>query len=119
MNDDRIDFSAVDPTKDEARFEKLVSSIVHDAEIELERRQGRLTVVGQVGQWWRPLLAAAMITVVVSLGVLWQMGGNGSAALTETGLEESLGVPSQVATWLRNDQLPTTSDLLETIEVGQ
>lgn len=122
MNDDRIDFSAVDPTKDEAHFEELVSSIVGDAEVELERRRGRLTVVAQVGQWWRPLLAAAAVIIVVSLGVLWQLGGNGGASgivATETGIEETLGVPAQVASWIRSDQLPTTSDLLETIEVSQ
>ncbi|NNG16627.1 MAG: hypothetical protein HKM89_09110 [Gemmatimonadales bacterium] len=119
MNDERIDFSPIDPTKDEARFEETISSIVRDAEVELERRQGRLTVVGQVGQWWWPLLAAATVIIVVSLGVLWQLGGNGSAVLTENGIEESLGVPSQVATWIRSDELPTTSDLLETIEVSQ
>ena len=122
MNDDRSDFSAVDPTKDEAHFEELVSSIVHDAEVELERRRGRLTVVAQVGQWWRPLLAAAAVIIVVSLGVLWQLGGNGGASsivATESGIEETLGVPAQVASWIRSDQLPTTSDLLETIEVSQ
>jgi hypothetical protein len=119
MNDDRIDFSAVDPTKDDAHFEALVSTIVRDAEVELDRRQGRLTVVGQVGQWWRPLLAAAAVIIVVSLGFLWQLGGNGSIALVENGIEESLGVPAEVASWIRSDELPTTSALLETIEVSQ
>jgi len=119
MKDDRIDFSAIDPTKDDAHFEELVSTIVRDAGVELERRRSRLTVVGQVGQWWRPLLAAAAVIIVVSLGVLWQLGGNGSIVLVENGIEESLGVPAEVATWLRSDELPTTSDLLETIEVSQ
>jgi hypothetical protein len=119
MNDDRIDFSAVDPTKDEEHFERLVSSIVHEAAPELARRVGRLTVVAQVGQWFQPLLAAAAVIIVVSLGVLWQLGGNGSTVLAESGIEESLGVPAQVASWIRSDELPTTSDLLETIEVSQ
>jgi len=119
MNDDRIDFSPIDPTQDEAHFEELVSSIVRNAEVELARRRGRLTVVGQVGQWWRPLLAAAGVIIVVSLGVLWQLGGNGSAVLVESGIEESLGVSAQVASWIRSDELPTASDLLETIEVSQ
>ena len=122
MNDDRIDFSAVDPIKDEVHFERLISSIVRDAAPELALRRGRLTVVAQVGQWWRPLMAAAAVIIVVSLGILWQLGGNGGASsmvATESGIEEMLGVPAQVASWIRSDQLPTTSDLLETIEVGQ
>lgn len=119
MSDDRIDFSSVDPTKDEVHFEKLVSSIMRDAEAELGRRRGHLTVVAQVGTWWRPMLAAALVLIVVSLGVLWQLGGNGGAIQVESGIEESLGVPAQLASWIRSDDLPTASDLLETIEVSQ
>lgn len=122
MSDDRIDFSALDPTRDEAHFEGLVSGIMKDAEPELERRRQRLTVVAQVGQWWRPLLAAAAIIIAVSLGTLWRLGetsGTVSGTVQESGIEETLGVPAQMARWVRADQLPSTSELLETIEVSQ
>jgi len=122
MSDDRIDFSALDPTRDEARFERLVSAIVHDAEPELARRRQSPSVVAQVGQWWWPLLAAAAVVVVASLGLLWRLGDTLDASagvVVESGIEESLGVPTQVASWIRSDQLPTTSDFLETIEVSQ
>jgi len=118
MSDDHIDFSALDPTRDEAHFEGLVSGIMKHAEPELGRRRQRLTVVAQVGHWWRPLLAAAAIIIAVSLGTLWRLGET-SETVQESGIEETLGVPAQMARWVRADQLPSTSELLETIEVSQ
>ncbi len=122
MSDDRINFSALDPTRDEARFERLVSAIVHDAEPEFTRRRQPSSAVAQVGQWWWPLLAAAAVVIMVSLGFLWRLGetpGASASVVVEIGIEESLGVPTQVASWIRSDQLPSTSDFLETIEVSQ
>ncbi|TFG53151.1 MAG: hypothetical protein E4H37_03980 [Gemmatimonadales bacterium] len=122
MSDDRIDFSALDPTHDEARFERLVSAIVRDAEPELRRRRQSSSSVAQVGQWWWPLLAAAAVVIMASLGLLWRLGetpGASTSIVVESGIEESLGVPTQVASWIRGDQLPSTSDFLETIEVSQ
>jgi hypothetical protein len=116
MDDDRFDFSPLDPTGDHERFERIVRSITGAAAGELTRRRARASVVGQVGLWWRPLLAAAAIAGIVSIGALLRYDGAAPVDDTEIGIAEAIGVPEQVAEWVRSDEPPTTLDLLVTLE---
>lgn len=119
MTEDRIDFSPLDPTRESEKFEEIVRSITAAAARELAARSAQTGVVGQVALWWRPLLAAAAITGIVSLVALARLETAASAETTELGLAEAIGVPTQVAEWVRGDELPTPTELLVTLESQQ
>lgn len=116
MNDDRIDFSQLDPTKDGERFDHIVRSIMVAAEPELTARRARASVIGQVGLWWRPLLAAAAIAAIIAVGALTRIGDSEFQLEDEIGLAEAMGVPQQVAEWARSDEVPTTEELFMALE---
>ena len=73
---------------------------------------------GQVARWWWPLLAAAAVTGVVSLATLAQVQVETSTTPTETGMTiaEAIGVPQQLALWIESDEMPSSADLLLTLE---
>jgi hypothetical protein len=116
MDDERIDFSRLDPTADSERFEGLVDSIVEAAAPELARRRAQASVVGQVGLWWRPLLAAAAIAGIISIGALLSYDTPSPTTDTEMGIAEAIGVPVQIAEWVRSEGVPTTEELLFGLE---
>ncbi len=116
MTDDRIDFSPLDPTGDAERFDGVVRSIMEAAGPGLASRQGRASVFGQVGLWWRPLLAAAAITGIVALAALARLEDSAQSAAAQSGLAEALGVPDPIAEWVRSDQVPTPAELLIGLE---
>jgi hypothetical protein len=62
--EERIDFSAIDPSRDEERWERMIAAV---------GRRGRAAasaggVLGQVAAWWRPALAAAAALVLAIAG---------------------------------------------------
>jgi hypothetical protein len=61
MDDDRIDFSPLDPSRDARRFEALVGAVTERA---LASRRRAATVSGQLAAWWRPALAAAAVIAI-------------------------------------------------------
>jgi len=118
MTDGRTDFSPLDPTEDAERFEDIVASISDAAAPMLAARRARASVVGQLGLWWKPLLAAAAITGIVSVGALlhYQASTRTIAELEEVGIAEAIGVPSRIADWVWSDEVPTTAELLWVLE---
>jgi hypothetical protein len=116
MNEERFDFSALDPTREPERFETVVRSISAAATPELAARRARANVFGEVAGWWRPLLAAAAVIGFVSAGAITRWGPTDDAAVADVGVAEAMGVPEQVAQWVRSDELPTPAELLVTLE---
>jgi len=116
MTDDRIDFSPLDPTKDTERFEAAVHSIGVEARGELARRRARASVVGQLGLWWKPLLAAAAITGIVSVSALLRFQASPATELADVGIAEAIGMPDPVAEWVRSDEVPSMSELIVAME---
>ncbi|UCF21184.1 MAG: hypothetical protein JSU87_07300 [Gemmatimonadota bacterium] len=120
MSEDRIDFSALDPTRDSERFESTVRAISAAAGPQLAARRARSNVIVQVYGWWRPVLAAAAVIGVVSLGALSRTELSVPANTeTEIGVAEAMGVPQQIAQWVRSDEVPTPAELLVTLESEQ
>jgi hypothetical protein len=115
MDDDRIDFSALDPTQDRVRFDELVASIMEKAEAELGVRRASTNPLSQLVQWRRPMLAAAAVIAMVSVGILWQVQ---VPELEEesTGIAEAIGVPNLLAQGIRNNDMPTTAELFEAFQ---
>ena len=116
MSDERIDFSGLDPMQDAERFDAIVRSITDAAANQLAVRRARATVVGQVASWWRPLLAAAAIVGIVSIGALVGFGDSASTTETEVGLAEAIGMPQQIAEWVLSEHIPTPTELLVALE---
>ncbi len=116
MSDERIDFSPLDPTADAERFEATLRSIRAAARAELARRRAQTSVVGQLGLWWKPLLAAAAITGIVSLGALLHSRTSPSVEFEDVGIAEAIGIPDAVAEWVRSDEVPTMAELIVTME---
>lgn len=106
MSDDRLDLSALDPTQDNERWESLIAAIRERAAPELALRSER-SVIGVLGYWAWPVLAAASLIALLSGGAL--------ALLRPTpvyaGVVEALGLSEPVAVWLQQNAV-TTDDLL-------
>lgn len=119
MNEERVDLGPLDPRSDPDRFEHVVRSIVDTAGPELSLRRARSSVFSQVSAWRRPLLAAAAVAGIVSLGTLSQVDAPGSATQDEVGVAEAVGVPETIASWVRSGETPSTAELLIELELEQ
>ncbi len=115
MTDERIDFSALDPTADAERFEEIVGRISAAAAPALAARRVPAGVFGQVAGWWRPLLAAAVLAGIVSAATLARVQVPARAS-EEIGVAEAIGVPQQIARWVRSDEEPDPTELLIALE---
>ena len=116
MTDERIDLSPLDPTVDAERFEAAVHLISASAAAQLARRRARASVVGQLGLWWKPLLAAAAITGIISVGALLRFQASPVTELENVGIAEAIGMPDQFAEWVRSDEVPTVEELIVALE---
>ena len=115
MNKDHerpMDFSPLDPTNDQERFEALVEGIIARAAHELATRRNRFNPFLQLASWRRPMLAAAAVVAVVSATILTQYQVPRPADEPETdGIAEAVGVPVELAQWIWDGEVPTTADL--------
>lgn len=121
MDDDRIDFSSLDPTRDLDRFDRLVGSIMEQSGDELAHRRATSNPLMQLVNWKRPMLAAAAVIAMVSVGVLFGVEGSSGVEYAEesTGIAEAIGVPTLLAQGIRNNDMPTTAELFEAFQGGQ
>jgi len=112
-----IDLSALDPTRDEARWEALVRRIMDEATPELTRRATRNDPFALLGSWARPMIAAAASIAVVSLALLQRDSGPVELGATASlNILEALEVPKPAADWLAEDRAPTVADLVAALE---
>ena len=126
MNEDRIDFSLIDPLEDDERFEQLVGAITERAAYQLAERRARYSAVGQVAQWWRPMLAAAAVLLIMAVTTLARVDGpvvevqmaQAVPSDDEVSFAVAVGVPQQFAQWIGGDEAPTPAELL-TVEIEQ
>ena len=105
--DDRIDFSALDPSRDELRWARTVDGIVGKA---LAERRKRLSVEQQLLRWARPVLAVAAGLSIVA----WTAGFLASGRSDQV---SSVQHPPALtlASWAANNQIPEPSDLFGTL----
>jgi hypothetical protein len=120
MNDERLDLRALDPTRDPERFERSIGRIMARAALPLAARRTRLTAVGQVTRWWRPMLALAAAVVIAALGVLTQVApASSTTAGQEPGVAEAIGIPTTLARWMVAAGTPTAAQVYTAFEEGQ
>ncbi len=118
MNDNgpSLNLTPLDPGNDPDRLDRAVASIMEAVDDQLTARRYRRNALGQVAGWWRPLLAAAVVTGIISVATLASIGAQVQNAEEETGLAEAIGMPEQIAQWVRSDETPEPAELLLTLE---
>ena len=106
-----VDLSALDPSRDEARWAGMVKQVAKRA-IALRAVRRTPTVGSLLLAWSRPVLAGAAILVAVS----WAIAGARArtAATTPAATPSTSNVPAalQVAAWASNDETPETTAML-------
>lgn len=118
--DERLDLSALDPRRDPAAHERAVAAIMREAGPRLVRRRAAVTPIGQVAQWWRPMLALAAALALAALGVLTRVAPAAAASEAATpGVAQSLGIPATLSTWLGTDDTPSPAQVFAAFEEDQ
>ena len=106
MNDSKIDFSCLDPSRDAAKWGARVSRIVQSA---ARSRQIRNTLWYQLFAWTRPALAAAGVAALLCVS---------GAAVASYGVdtETTRTAPAQtLASWAAGEELPSTERILQVL----
>jgi hypothetical protein len=120
MDDDRVDLSPLDPTRNADRFARAVGRIMAGAAPALVRRRARVTPIGAVARWWRPTLALAAALTLAAVGVLVEV--QDTTATTEpqsAGVAEALGIPTAMAPWLTAEGPPTAAQVFQAFQEVQ
>jgi len=103
-DDERLDLTALDPTRDPMSFERRVRATVAAA---MARR--KRTTTTEALRWWRPALAlAASLALAAWLPVL--LGGGTDEPATVTRTDPAL----DLLTLARADASPSAADILTT-----
>lgn len=102
MDDEPIDFAALDPSRDPARWPRLIDGIVARA---VDERRARLSVQAQLLRWARPVLAMAAAACLLAWAGIWLR--RGSAVV-----QPHAPAVSTVAKWAANHEVPAPGDLL-------
>ena len=116
MEPERVDLSALDPTRDQIGYERLVRRILDAAAPELARRRAAATPLVQLAAWARPALAAAAVIAAVALGTIVVADRYIGATDAAASIADALGVPAPAADWLAEGRAPTTGDLVLAVE---
>jgi hypothetical protein len=102
MNEPKIDFSSLDPSRNVARFEARIAAIAEHA---VRMRERRLTVTGQLLAWSRPMLAVA--ASVALFGWLSLMA-SGKSQVNARAQDPAFAI----STWAANDEVPNTETVI-------
>jgi hypothetical protein len=105
--EDRIDFAALDPSRDELRWMRTVDALVGKA---LAERHRRLSIERQLLRWARPVLAVAAGLSFVA----WTAGYLASHRAHPISMVENPPALN-LANWAANNQIPEPSDLFGTL----
>ena len=115
MSDEPLDLSSID--LDAARRERLVASIMARVEPELLRRRSARGVLGLVGMWRVPVIAASVLITALSLGALaLAERDRATPAAVTVDLYDALELDQPVRRWLAEGRGPTAVDLVTVLE---
>jgi hypothetical protein len=109
MDHERIDFSALDPSRDELRWTRSVDALVTRV---LADRSKRHSVEQQLLRWARPVLAVAAGLCIVA----WTAGYFSPSIKGTSTAHRSAAIT--LASWAANNQIPEPSDLLVVLETN-
>jgi hypothetical protein len=103
-----IDFSALDPSRNQLHWARTVDQLAARA---LADRRRRLSVEHQLLSWARPVLAVAAALCLT----VWTAGYLASARRGATSTTATTAPALQIATWAANDKIPETNELSGTL----
>ena len=105
-DDDKLDLSALDPTRDALRFERMVRSLSAKA---VEQRSQQADPLSFAVRWWRPALAlAACLALLAWVPSLWGASGSSGQATTSD--------PSTtLLSWASGEGPTSAADVLATL----
>jgi len=105
-DDDRIDFSPLDPTRDGMRFERFVRTVA--ARAAAGRRHAVMWAF--TIRWWRPaLILAAMLTLFA--WAPWLM----ATARTDSGALAMADPAATLVQWVHNGKMPSAYEMLDSL----
>jgi hypothetical protein len=103
-----IDFSALDPSRNQLRWERTINRLAAQASAECRKR---LTVQHQLLRWGRPVLAAAAALCLLVWGADYFASRHRPASLADQDRIPALSI----STWAANHEIPDPSQLLGTL----
>ena len=110
MNDERIDLSSLDPTR-EPRFSAVAGSIARDAMAARAARAGvGSDVLGSIAAWMRPALLAAGIILAIAIPALARLRAP-IAPVERASAMDVLGIPRELTELLHSTEAPTLAEL--------
>lgn len=114
-----IDLSALDPTRDAARFDDVVRSIARAAKESAPVYSGPLfetdDALDRVARWWPATLAAAALIIAVSIPRLIASSERRAPASAM----DVLGIPPGLTDVLRSRETPSMSDLMSALTTNR
>lgn len=114
MTDDFIDLSALDPARDQARFDSVARAIARDAmaaraDAPAERAE-RADILAVVVAWARPVLVAAGVVVALAIPALAHFR-SGAAEHRAASAADVLGIPPELNDLLQSTRTPSLEEL--------
>ncbi len=104
--DERIDFSAIDPSQNQLRWARTVDAVVARA---LSERRKRLSIERQLLRWARPVLVMAAGLCILT----WTADLINPNRSSKTTAQQPAWLT--LAGWAANNQIPEPSDLVGTL----
>ena len=111
MDQERIDFSALDVARDRAGYERMIGRVLDSAAPELARRRAAARdPIVLIGKWVRPALAAAAAIAAVAIGSFW---------IGDVPAEPVAAAPEPLESWVLSEEPPSALELIAVIEGGE
>ena len=117
IEDDFRDLAPLDPSRDPARWERMVAGVMAAAGPELARRasQPQPGMLLLLADWMRPTVSAAALLAAAAAAFL-VTGGPVQTSTASGGLADALGYPTAVADWVDDGQTPSVEALVVALE---
>jgi hypothetical protein len=105
-----IDFSALDPGRNQLRWERTIQEVAAQAHAE---RRHRHALERELLRWARPVLAVAAMLCLIA----WTAGyvATRGRSVTAGGRTSTHSPALDLAAWVANDRIPDSSELLGTL----
>ena len=112
MNDQPIDFTPLDPTRETARFDAVAGAISRDAmQARAYRAATRYDVFAQLTRWSRPALIAAAVVVAAAAASLMRSRNAAPARISVASGTDVLGIPQPLMELLRSSRTPSLTQI--------
>ena len=116
-----INFSPLDPTRDVAPFDREIAALISEAAAARERNTERVAVgdefIAQVAGWLRPALTFTVPIAAIAALALFTVRPHAApqVASADWTVADAVGIPSKIAEWSDGTASPPPLELLSEI----